>query len=267
MGFPSAIDGVNPEGRLAPTRAPVGRFPVMTQHWKDLLFLHWATDPEPIQRTLPPGLHVDTCAGRAYLGVVPFHMRGVRPRFCPPVPGLSNFPELNLRTYVHDDCGRPGVWFYSLDAHQWLAVQIARRFFSLPYVYSKMRVHRNEDAASRKVTITCTRAGEPCQEYTYSPRAELERSEPGSLQFFLTERYHLFSYNARRKVLYIGQVHHTPYPLHEAEVEAFSTDLFPLNGFDRPVRGPDHVAMSPGVFVTIYGLQRAQTGAVSANQP
>jgi uncharacterized protein YqjF (DUF2071 family) len=243
------------EGRLGPTRRPAGRRPVMYQSWRELLFLHWAIEPEQIQRTLPPGLHVDTHEGRAYLGVVPFHMQGVRPRFCPPVPGLSRFPELNLRTYVHDDFGRPGVWFYSLDAHQWLAVQIARRFFSLPYVYSRMRVHPEQDSDSRRVTITCRRAGQEEQVYTYAQRAVLKQSEPDSLTFFLTERYLLFSYHAKRRRLYVGQVHHTPYPLHEAAVERFSTDLFPLNGFERPESAPDHVAMSPGVKVTIFGLQ------------
>lgn len=231
----------------------------MFQSWKHLLFLHWEMDPKEIQQTLPPGLHVDTHAGRAYLGIVPFFMHGIRPRFCPPVPGLSNFPELNLRTYVHDDAGRPGVWFYSLDAHQWLAVQIARRFFSLPYVYSLMGFvtePRERHPDSPQVRFTCKRAGGPQQEFAYAGDGELEPSTPDSLEFFLTERYLLFSYNPRRSHLYVGQVHHTPYPLQKVILEKFNTDLFPLNGFERPGRDPDHAVMSAGVKVTIYGLQQ-----------
>jgi uncharacterized protein len=112
----------------------------MYQQWRDLLFLHWEYSTATIQATLPDGLYVDTFDGKAYLGVVPFFMRNIRPRYLPTVPGISNFMELNLRTYVHDREGVPGVWFYSLDANQHLAVKIARRFFHLPYVFAHMNL-------------------------------------------------------------------------------------------------------------------------------
>ena len=111
---------------------------VLYQSWKELLFLHWRIDPAVIQATLPPGLTVDTFEGDAYLGIVPFCMCNIRPRFLPVVPGISNFLEMNVRTYVHDEEGRPGVWFYSLDANQKLAVRVARKFFNLPYFDAKM---------------------------------------------------------------------------------------------------------------------------------
>ncbi|MFG0295490.1 MAG: YqjF family protein, partial [Maioricimonas sp. JB045] len=121
-----------PEQRLQLRERPPCR-PVMYQSWQELLFLHWRIDTDIIQRTLPAGLHVDTCDGAAWLGVVPFLMRNIRPWWFCSVPGISNFLELNLRTYVCDDAGRPGVWFYSLDASQPLAVWAARTFFHLPY--------------------------------------------------------------------------------------------------------------------------------------
>jgi CofH subfamily radical SAM domain protein len=114
--------------RLALRERPQNHSPVMYQKWRELLFLHWAYDPLIIQDTLPPGLSVDTFAGKAYVGLVPFFMRDIRPRFVPVVPGISNFLEVNLRTYVHDERGVAGVWFYSLDANQWLAVQLARSY-------------------------------------------------------------------------------------------------------------------------------------------
>ena len=117
----------------------------MYQRWSHLLFLHWRWDPAAIQATLPDGLFVDTHENHAYLGVVPFWMDAVRPRFCPPVPGLSWFLELNLRTYVHAADGTPGVWFYSLDCNNPVAVHLARTLFSLPY----------------KAAITRTRFGHP----------------------------------------------------------------------------------------------------------
>ncbi|MDP4593007.1 MAG: hydantoinase B/oxoprolinase family protein, partial [Beijerinckiaceae bacterium] len=122
-------------------------YPVMFRQWRDLLFLHWEYPVEAIQATLPNGLFVDTFAGKAYLGVVPFFMQKIRPRFLPAVPGISDFMELNLRTYVHDKAGVPGVWFYSLDANQWMAVQIARRFFHLPYEYAKMKSSRTPEGS------------------------------------------------------------------------------------------------------------------------
>jgi hypothetical protein len=239
--------------RIAVTRRP-RRFAVMHQRWEQLLFLHWTVPPETVQATLPPGLFVDTHDGRAYLGLVPFFMRGVRPRFCPPVPGLSNFLELNLRTYVHDGRGRPGVWFYSLDADQPLAVRIARAGFGLPYFHATMDAHRTEDGW---VDVRATRPGDVEQRFRYRPERLVGPATPGSLEFFLVERYLLFSYRERRGLLEVGQVHHAPYPLASVELDRFSERLFALNGFTEPGRPPDHAIMAGGVAVSIYGLQRA----------
>jgi hypothetical protein len=117
----------------------------MYQRWAELLFLHWVWDPAAVQRTLPRGLTVDTFDGRAWIGLIPFFMQAVRPRFCPTVPGLSDFMELNVRTYVHDAAGRPGVWFYSLDCNQGLAVRLARGLFHLRYEHAVMQAARLRD--------------------------------------------------------------------------------------------------------------------------
>ncbi len=108
----------------------------MRQSWDHLLFLHWVLSPARIQETLPPGLWVDCHDGQAYLGIVPFFMMRIRPNGLPSVPYLSHFLECNVRTYVHDEQGTPGVWFYSLDTNRWLAHWIARNFFKLPYYCS-----------------------------------------------------------------------------------------------------------------------------------
>ena len=112
--------------------------PVLQMQWKQLLFLHWSWDAREIQGTLPDGLFVDTFDGKAWLAIVPFFMRRVHPMGLPCVPWLSNFLELNVRTYVHDGAGVPGVWFYSLACNQPLAVELARRFFHLNYVHARM---------------------------------------------------------------------------------------------------------------------------------
>src|SRR5947209_9596696 len=124
--------------RLA-ARTPNGERPVVMHHrWEALLFLHWLVSPAEIQQTLPPGLTVDTFEDQAYLAISPFFMRKVRPVGVPPLPWLSEFQELNVRTYVFDERGVPGIWFYSLDCNQPLAVAGARMLSGLPYFNAEM---------------------------------------------------------------------------------------------------------------------------------
>lgn len=118
--------------QLIERQPPSCQSPVMFQRWAHLLFLHWSLAPDLVQLTLPHGLQVDTFEGKAWVGIVPFFMRGVRPAGFVSVPGISNFLEMNLRTYVRDEGGRPGIWFYSLDANQALAVCLARAVLRSP---------------------------------------------------------------------------------------------------------------------------------------
>ena len=227
----------------------------MFQQWRNLLFLHWEYSVAAIQATLPEGLFVDTYNSRAYLGVVPFFMQNIRPRFLPAVRGISDFMELNLRTYVHDSTGVPGVWFYSLDANQWLAVKIARRFFHLPYHHAKMT---SRPTANAGIRYESTRLGNeykgmPCT-YEYAPGAKLAPSAPGSLEFFLVERYRLYS--SAPDGLWRGAIYHEPYPLCCAEVAEWDENLLTLDGFTPTGRPPDHIVMSRGVDVSIYPLVR-----------
>lgn len=247
----------NQAQRLAACRRPACG-PVMFQRWTELLFLHWEYPAAAIQATLPEGLFVDMHDGKAYLGVVPFFMRKIRPRFLPAVPGISDFMEMNLRTYVHDRAGVPGVWFYSLDANQWLAVKIARRFFHLPYEHAEMKFRRTaEGRIQYESKRTGARANGSRCVFEYAAGAELPQPEPGSLEFFLVERYRLYSSapNGLRR----GAVFHEPYPLSRADVTAWDENLLPLDGFTPTGRPPDHVAMSRGVDVTVYPLERVRT--------
>src|SRR4051812_33228132 len=128
---------------------PLGR-PSMYQRWRDLLFLHFSIEPESIQKLLPPGLTVDTYPNangeeRAWVGLVPFRMFGIRPRGFPAAPWISAFPETNVRTYVHHEGHGPGVWFFSLDAARWVACRIARGTYKLPYYHARMSTSRHGD--------------------------------------------------------------------------------------------------------------------------
>jgi uncharacterized protein YqjF (DUF2071 family) len=244
--------------RLALRERPQRGLLVMFQKWRDLLFLHWEYEAGRIQRTLPQGLHVDTFEGKAYVGLVPFFMKNVQPRFLPSVPGISNFMETNVRTYVYDDQGVAGVWFYSLDANQWLAVQLARKFFKLPYFYARMQSRREKD--SREINYSTWRRGADERlrsHFRYQSRGIVRTAEPGSLEFFLVERYVLFAYDEKRKKLFTGRVHHRPYPIFEADVPEWDTHLLELDGFEKPGRTPDHMLMSAGVEVEVFAVERS----------
>lgn len=240
--------------RLAARNRPA-RAAVMYQRWRELLFLHWEFSAAQIQATLPDGLYVDTFAGKAYLGVVPFFMQDIRPRFLPSVPGLSNFQELNLRTYVYDRAGIPGVWFYSLEANQRLAVAIARRYFHLPYRYAAMSASRTATGLVRYHSKRSddNPAGRESV-FEYGPGPEIPPPAPDSLEFFLVERYQLYASQSGR--LWRGAVFHPPYPLRSAEVPVWSEQILAGNGFTPTGRPPDHQLLSRGVDVQIFPLER-----------
>jgi len=244
---------------MSPTldqRAVLGRRParraVMRQSWRDLVFLHWELDPQMIQDTLPPGLFVDCHHGKAFAAIVPFKMRAIRPHGLPAVPYLSHFLETNVRTYVHDEHGVPGVWFYSLDTDRWVAHWIAKRFFHLPYVWSKM--------GSKDSVYTCTR-GTQTSRCEFEWDGALNEAAPGSLEFFLLERYLLFSHSARKDRIFKGQVHHCPYQFGQLKLRYW--DVLPLawNGLPCPSTAPVHQCYSPGVDVEVFPIERNPRGS------
>ena len=250
------ISAPTPAQRLAACARPDG-CPVMRQRWAGLLFLHWPVDPEIIQARLPAGLFVDTYDGRAWLGVVPFFMERVRPVLLPPLPGLSWFLELNLRTYVHDAEGRPGVWFFSLDCDQPLAVEIARRFFHLPYQHAAMQAAfpGNEiDYRSRRKAPGAVEA-----RYRYERPSPGRPAIEGSLEWFLVERYLLFS-TRNDGGLYCGRVHHTPYQISPARCDQWSTEPLRLNGFEEPDCPPPSMLAALPVDVRIFPLRKIRHG-------
>jgi uncharacterized protein YqjF (DUF2071 family) len=218
------------------------------------LFLHWEWDPAEIQATLPPGLYVDTYGSKAYVGLIPFRMTDVRASFLPEIPGASNFLELNVRTYVHDEKGRPGVWFYSLDLNHGLGVMMAKVFYSLPYHSATMSA---EDRAGL-IQYKCHRqtAPEPTILY-YRKEAKTVAARPGSLPFFLAERYLLYSYSRRTRTLYMARVHHAPWELSEAHLGKYDETMLRLNNLNPHLRPPNHRWYGSPVRVKIYALEKA----------
>jgi uncharacterized protein len=188
--------------------------------WHDLLFMHWRVPAGVLRPLVPPALDLDTFDGSAWLSITPFRMSGVRPRFLPSVSHLSNFPELNVRTYVTAG-GRPGIWFFSLDAHNRVAVRLAHATFSLPYYDARM----SSRAAGEEVRYESIRThrGAPGARFAgrYRPVGDPFNARPGTLEHFLTERYCLYSASGRGAV-YRGEIHHHPWPLRGAEIEVES---------------------------------------------
>lgn len=203
---------------------------IMAMDWEDLLFMHWPVDPALLRPRIPAGLELETFAGQAWIGVVPFRMSGVRPRFLPGLPGLSAFPELNVRTYVRRGT-RPGVWFFSLDASNPLAVRGARRFFHLPYFDAKMSSAREGGDvvyASRR-----THRGAPAAEYRarYAPAGPAYRAAQGSLDDWLTARYCLYSADDEGAILRCD-IHHKPWRLQPARARVDANTMASPLGLD-----------------------------------
>jgi len=231
------------------------------QRWSKLTFIHWRVDADLLQRQLPAGLTIQQFDGDAWLGVVPFSMERIRPWWSPPVPGISWFLETNVRTYVVDERGIAGVWFFSLDANCRLAVNIARRFWHLPYQHASMSLNaRNArtDKACSQITYTGVRKDLPAGKYEISvtlPHEPPRTAQPGTLDEFLLERYLLFALDGRQR-LRAGRVHHLPYQfITPASVAGSQTLTIPVGCEPLDMETASHFAYSEGVDVRVSPLK------------
>ena len=213
---------------------------VMTQQWADLLFAHWALPAETLRPFIPEALEIDTKEGAAWLGVVPFLMRNVRPHWLPALPWLSYFPELNLRTYVKvRDRGviKQGVYFFSLEAANRLAVAIARARFHLPYFHATMRAEARGGRIHYRSQRTHGNAADAAFAGEYGPSGPVYRAAAGSLDEWLTERYALFTLNQAGKLM-IGEIHHEPWPLQPATATIVTNTIAAAARLALPHRPP-----------------------------
>ena len=219
----------------------------MTQTWRNLLFAHWPVQASALNPLLPPGLTLEQHSGSAWLAVVPFRMTGIRPRGLPVVPVLSETLELNVRTYVSHK-GVPGVYFFSLDAASRLAVRIARRFFHLPYFDAEMECSQAGELFDYH---SARRGSEAAVHVRYRPTGSAVKSLPGTLEYFLTERYALYTTDPRGTLLR-GAIHHEPWPLQPAEAEFESNTVTEPLGL--VIAGKPLLHFSRELDVKILGL-------------
>ena len=252
----------------SPRPLPSGRW-VMTQRWNDLLFAHWPVPTSAIAPHIPDGLNVDTFHGSAWLGVVPFWMDRIKLRGMPPIPFARSFPELNLRTYVREKrTGMPGVFFLSLEASNLLAVAFARALYSLPYHWAQMRL---EQRSEREFSFYSRRhaPGKPvifkARYRGLGPTRKLVESRSGSLEYFLTERYCLFTRNRAGEPMR-ASIHHIPWPLEEAEAEIEQNDLAAALGIELPDQDPV-LHYSRRLAVYVWQLERMSPARAAQRIP
>lgn len=212
--------------RLAMRARPAG-WPIMHQKWGKLLFMHWRIDEKLLRPLIPSQLSIDTFDGCAWIGVIPFTMWGIRASFLPPIPGTSAFHELNVRTYVYRD-GVPSVWFFSLDAANKLAVWGARKFYYLPYFNAAMSLSQSVNTIQYSSIRQDDRARPAELHASWNIAEGLPTASPGSLEFFLTERYALDTEHKGK--LYRSRIHHRPWPLHRATLNSLNSTMIEAVG-------------------------------------
>lgn len=195
---------------VSPPRGPW----VMVQRWHQLLFAHWRCPISDLRPLIPTPLEIESFDGSAWIGVIPFYMSGVRMRATPPVPTAHAFEELNVRTYVTLD-GRPGVWFFSLDAASSLAVIGARVGIRLPYFRASMRMSRDGDAVTFESDRWSFARRAASFHGVYQPVGPAKSPAPGTLEHFLTERYSLYASDGKR--IWRGDIVHPRWNLQPAD--------------------------------------------------
>lgn len=221
------------------------------QTWSHLLFAHWRVPADKLRPLIPDGLTLQEFDGSAWIGVVPF-LLDVRPRFVPPLPRVSRFPEINVRTYVEAD-GKPGIWFFSLDARNPLAVWAARRFFHLPYYQARMQIELDGEGVRY---LTQRMHGPPVPEFvgSYHPSSDVFEATPGSIDHWLTERYCLYAQDPTG-VLYRAEIHHPPWPLQRAEAEIEANTMVTPLGIPLP-ETPPLLHFARKLEVRVWPLER-----------
>ncbi len=235
---------------------------LLNQEWHDLLFLHWRIPDALIRQHIPEELSIDHYDGSAWIGIIPFHMRKLRPCCLPSFPLISDFVEVNLRTYVYDKHRRKGVWFFSLDTKNSLGNWIARTCFHLNYRFSYTDFHREFESDASRVSYglrfpkpSFRQQREESFIWAHNKASFKPSENKSSLEYFLTERYRLFSYNYRKKQLITGKLSHLPYELNRPKLISYSIGLFESNGIEFNPQTPESVLACHSTQVKVYPIK------------
>jgi len=226
----------------------------MYQTWRDVLFLNWSVDPDLIQAKLPEHLYVDTYDDQAWLSIVALRVNKLHPKGFPSIPILTRFSELNLRTCVYDDLGTPGMWCFSIEISNWLAVQLATKYYHLPAERSSIHYPPLKQDEAATVTAIPKVSSPRKTAFAFEPKEEHELPLPDSLPFFLMERYQLFCPAVGNQKAGSVRFHHKAYTVRNAALQAAPDwGLLERTGFEDLSTMPDEVYFSPGVDVEVFG--------------
>lgn len=228
------MSGAEPEERI--------RFPILLQEWRKVTFIHWPYEPDEIAQLLPAGLEPDTWDGAAWVGLTPFVVHGSRGPKMPAIPGLSTFPETNLRTYVRGPDGRDGIWFFTLEADSAATSFAARTALGVPYRWADMSVH-STDAQTQYIS---RRRGDAATGHciTIHCGSRIAPADTGPQLHWLTGRWRAWTRMAGRLVTI--PVEHEPWPLHEASASELDQTPTTAAGLSPPLEEP-LIHASPGV--------------------
>ena len=229
---------------------------IMKQDWQNLLFLHWSIPVKTIRQHIPEELEIETYNNSAWLGIIPFQMRNLRPSFLFPIPSISNFAEINLRTYVKDKYNRRGVWFFSLDTQNPFGNWIAQTFFHLNYRFARTEFRTTHTQSNTcKFSFPNTQYPEQTLSWEHSEDTFMPSKSPESLECFLTERYRLFSYNHKKNTLLTGTLSHDRYQLNRPKLLKYSTDLFASNEIEFTNIHPESILACRETKVDVYPIE------------
>jgi uncharacterized protein YqjF (DUF2071 family) len=220
--------------RLSVRERPTG-FPILHQRWSRLAFLHFRDDADVLRPFVPGGLSLDRFDEETWVSVVVFTATRMRPSLFPPIPGLSTAHQINLRTYVYRD-GIPGLWFFSLDATNALAVWAARVAYRLPYYRARIEVDETDNRVSFRSQRTDRKARPALLRAKWEWGEPMPPAQPGTLEFFLVERYVLYSGTEAR--LLRARIHHRPWPLRRATITHLDSDILTAQGLRTQDRAP-----------------------------
>ncbi|MGV0920069.1 YqjF family protein [Empedobacter falsenii] len=212
------------------------------QEWNKALFFHYKIDKEILKEFVPKDLEIDEINDSAWVSLVAFTMEKIRPRFLPAFSPISDFDEINLRTYVTKD-GKSGVYFLSIEAGKLFSAILAKSLSGLPY--EKSNINRTENSYQ---------ANHP--ELNFSLLADfhvgMQVKHKTELDLFLTERYCL--YLEDNDQLFRYEIQHLPWKINQLELDFLKIDyqLQDLNIHSRP----DLVHYSEGVQVVAWEKER-----------
>jgi uncharacterized protein YqjF (DUF2071 family) len=209
---------------------------VFRMRWLDLLFAHWPVPVGALGPLIPDGLELDTFEGEAWLGIVPFRMADLAPRFVPALPGPGAFPELNVRTYVRRG-ERRGVWFLSLDAGSRLAVEGARVAFHLPYYRARMSARTEAGWVEYRSARIDRRGSAAAFDGRYRPVGPAALALAGSLEDFLTDQRGLYAADGAGRLSW-SAIRYAPWPLQPAEAEIRTNTMVAAHGIEVPLVAP-----------------------------